>query len=76
MFFPLFFRLQEQSGEDGAADAVPGAGDGAGQDGEGLCGKEGAGKHGGQSGVLHAHLDGDGALLGLVEFRQPSYRPS
>lgn len=69
----LVFRLVEEhedAGKDGAADAVPCARDGAGKYGERLCGKEGVGKNRCQSGVLHAHLDGQGALLGGVEMER------
>lgn len=61
------FPTQEEGGEDGATDAVPGAGDGAGEHGEGLCGEEGAGEDGGKTGILHADFDGDGTLLGGIE---------
>ena len=55
--------VHEDAGEDSAGDAVPCAADGARKDGEGLRGEEGGGEDGGKSGVLHAHLDGDGAAL-------------
>ena len=48
----------EDIGQNGAADAVPGAGDGAGYDGHRVGGhEEGHGKVGSQAGILHAHLD-------------------
>ena len=58
-------EAQEETCEDGSADTMPGAGDGARQYGEWLGGKEIASKYGGQTCVLHTHLDGDGAFLGL-----------
>ena len=62
---------KEKPGEDGAADGVPRAGDGAGKHGERLLGgKESAGENGGQTSVLHTHFDADGAFLGCVETRQ------
>ena len=61
---------EEESGEDGAADGVPGATDGAGEHRERLGSEESAGKDGGQTSVLHAYLDRDGALLGSVETGQ------
>ena len=36
---------QEKTCEDGAADAMPGTGNGTGQHGEGLSGEEGTGKY-------------------------------
>ena len=63
----------EEGGEDGAGDAVVGAGDGAGDDAEGGHGVGGdgggggeeiAGEDGGHAGVLHAYFDADGATLG------------
>ena len=46
---------------------MPSATDGARQDSEWLGGEEVAGKHGGKAGVLHAHLNRDGTLLGGIE---------
>ena len=62
---PALFHLQEETGEDGTADAVPGAADGTGEYSEGLGGEEVAGKHSGQACVLHTDLDGDGTFLRL-----------
>lgn len=61
------FPTQEEGGENSAADAVPSAGDGAGEHGEGLGGKEGAGEDGGKTGILHTHFDANGTLLGGSE---------
>ena len=63
----------EEGGEDGAGDAVVGAGNGAGDDAEGGHGvggdgggggKEIAGEDGGHAGILHAYFDADGATFG------------
>ena len=59
--------MQEESRQQGTGDAVPGAGDGAGQHCQGLGGEEGACQHRGQSGVLHPHFDGQGPLLRRAE---------
>jgi hypothetical protein len=69
-FVPRLLESQEQSGEDGAADAMPGTADGARQYGKGLGGKEITGENGCQSGVLHTHLNADGAFLGFVELSE------
>ena len=74
MIMLWFFLLkpQEESCEDCSTDAVPGTRDGARQYGQGLGGEEVACEDGGKTGVLHAHLDGDGTLLGFVEACQPT----
>jgi len=70
----MFIDAQEETCKNGSADAMPGAADGTGQYGEGLGSEEGASKNGGKSCVLHAYLDADGALLGLVEASYPTCR--
>ena len=59
--------FQIDSGKDGAGNAVPGAADGARQDGERLGCEEVASKYRGKTGVLHADLNTDGTLLGCIE---------
>ena len=59
--------FQIDSCKDGAGNAVPGAADGARQYGERLGSEEVAGKNRGKTGVLHAYLNTDGALLGSIE---------
>ena len=58
--------------ENSARDAMPSAADSARKNGERLGGKEIASEHGGKTGILHTHLDADGALLGCVETCQSS----
>ena len=61
-------------GQDGAAYAVPGAGDGAGNHSHRVGGhKESHCQVGAQTGVLHAHLDGDRAFLGRIELEHLSH---
>ena len=83
----IFFRIhllllmhvipfQIDSGEDGAGNTVPGAADGARQYGERLRCEEVAGKNRGKTGVLHAYLNTDGTLLGGIEARQLSGKPT
>lgn len=67
-----FFSTQEETGKDGAADTVPGARDGAGKHSQRLGSKEIPSQDGGQSGILHAYLYGNGAFLGLIEACQAS----
>lgn len=55
---------------------MPGATDGAWKYGKWLGCEEIAGKYGGKSCVLHAHLDADGALLGGIEACQSSGTPT
>jgi len=55
---------------------VPSAADGARQYGERLGGEEVASEHGGKSGVLHAHLNRDGTLLGGVEAGASASQPT
>ena len=52
-------------GQDGARNAVVGARDGARQDGQGV--EELGGEVSGKTGILHTHLDADGAPLGGIE---------
>ena len=59
-----------EAGDDGAADVVPDAEDGAGDDGHGIGGKVEGGQAGGESAVLHAHLDAQGAALGCGKVQQ------
>ena len=59
--------FQIDSCKDGARNTVPGAADGARQYGERLGSEEVAGKNRGKTGVLHAYLNTDGALLGSIE---------
>ena len=68
--------FQIDSGKDGARNTVPGAADGARQYGERLGGEEVAGKNRGKTGVLHAYLNTDGALLGSIESGQFSGKPA
>ena len=68
--------FQIDSGKDGAGNAVPGAADGARQYGERLGCEEIAGKYRGKTGVLHAYLNTDGTLLGGIESRQFSGKPT
>lgn len=68
--------FQIDSGKDGAGNTVPGAADGARQYGEGLGGEEIARKNRGKTGILHSHLNTDGALLSCIEARQFSGKPT
>ena len=77
--FFLFIQVCEDSGEDGSANGVVGAADGAWDHAEGgfrvngeilRVGKECASEDGGHACVLHADFDGNGALLGGVELEQ------
>ena len=68
--------FQIDSCKDGARNTVPGAADGARQYGERLGGKEIAGKNRGKTGILHSHLNTDGTLLGSIESRQFSGKPT
>ena len=68
--------FQIDSGKDGARNTVPGTTDGARQYGEGLSGEEVAGKYRGKTGILHSHLNADGTLLGSIEARQFSGKPT
>ena len=68
----MFVEAQEETCEDGTADAMPGARDGARQYGERLSSEEIACQYGGQTSVLHTNFDRDGTLLGLVEARNLS----
>ena len=68
--------FQIDSGKDGARNTVPGTTDGARQYGEGLGGEEIARKNRGKTGILHSHLNTDGALLSCIEARQLSGKPT
>ena len=68
--------FQIDSGEDGAGNTVPGAADGARQYGEGLGSEEVARENRGKTGILHSHLNADGTLLGSIEARQFSGKPT
>ena len=64
----------EDIGQDSAAYAVPGAGYGTGNHGHRVCCHEEChGKIGSQAGILHAHLDGEGTLLGCAELEEPPH---
>lgn len=66
--FPVHFvPFQVDSCKNCARNAVPGATNGTRKYGKWLGGKEVSGQDGGKTGVLHSHLDADGALLGCVE---------
>lgn len=61
----------EPGGEDGAADGMPGAADGAWDDGQRTAdSKEGGCKYRSKTSILHTYLDRDGALLGSRETTQ------
>ena len=68
--------FQIDSCKDGAGNAVPGAADGARQYGERLSGEEVARENRGKTGILHSHLNTDGTLLGGIEARQLSGKPT
>ncbi len=68
--------FQIDSGKDGARNTVPGAADGARQYGERLGGEEVARKHRSKTGILHSHLNTDGALLGSIESGKFSGEPT
>ena len=68
--------FQIDSGKDGARNTVPGTADGARQYGERLGSEEIARKHRGKTGILHSHLNADGTLLGSIEARQFSGKPT
>ena len=68
--------LQVDACEDRTRDAMPGAADGARQYGKRLGGEEVARKHRGKTGILHSHLNADGTLLGSIEARQLSGKPT
>ena len=68
--------FQIDSCKDGARNTVPGTADGARQYGERLGGEEIAGKNRGKTGILHSHLNADGTLLGGIEARQLSGKPT
>ena len=68
--------FQIDSGKDGARNTVPGTTDGARQYGERLGGEEVARKHRGKTGILHSYLNTDGTLLGSIESRQFSGKPT
>ena len=68
--------FQIDSGKDSARNTVPGAADGARQYGKRLSGEEIARKHRGKTGILHSHLNTDGALLSSIEARQLPGKPT
>ena len=68
--------FQIDSGKDGARNTVPGTTDGARQYGEGLSCEEVARENRGKTGILHSHLNTDGTLLGSIEARQLSGKPT
>ena len=68
--------FQIDSGKDGTRNTVPGTTDGARQYGEWLSGEEVARKNRGKTGILHSHLNADGTLLGSIEARQLSGKPT
>ena len=68
--------FQIDSGKDGARNTMPGTTDGARQYGERLGSKEIARKYRGKTGILHSHLNTDGTLLGSIEARQFSGKPT
>ena len=68
--------FQIDSGKDGTRNTMPGAADGARQYGEGLGGEEIARKNRGKTGILHSHLNTDGALLSCIEARQLPGKPT
>ena len=68
--------LQVDACEDRTRDAMPGAADGARQYGKRLGGEEVARKHRGKTGILHSYLNTDGTLLGSIESRQFSGKPT
>ena len=68
--------FQIDSGKDGARNTVPGTTDGARQYGERLSSKEIASKNRSKTGILHSHLNTDGTLLGSIEARQLSGKPT
>ena len=68
--------FQINSGKDGARNAVPGTTDGARQYGKRLSGEEIARENRGKTGILHSHLNTDGTLLGSIEARQLSGKPT
>ena len=72
----LTVGAEEEACQEGTRDAMPGAGDGAGQYGERLGSEEGAGQHCGKSCILHPYLDGKGALLGFAEASHASCIPT
>ena len=83
MFFSFFrhfvgylLPFKEQTSKDGAGYAVPSATDGTRQHGERLSSKEVGGKNRCQACVLHAYLNGDGALLCRCKARQSACCPS
>lgn len=68
--------FQIDSGKDGARNTVPGTTDGARQYGERLGSEEVARENRGKTGILHSHLNTDGTLLGSIESRQFSGKPT
>lgn len=68
--------FQIDSCKDGAGNAVPGAADGARQYGKRLGSEEVARENRGKTGILHSHLNADGTLLGSIEARQLSGKPT
>ena len=64
----------EDIGQDRSAYAVPGTGDGAGNDGHRIGGhEEGHRQIGPQTGILHTNLDREGTLLGGAELEEPPH---
>lgn len=77
LIFPMHFvPFQVDSCKNCARNAVPGATNGTRKYGKWLGGKEVSGQDGGKTGVLHSHLDADGALLGCVEASQLTGQPA
>lgn len=81
LFFKLLYSLTVitpavEPCKDGTRDTVPGAADGAGQHCQRLCRKEVAGEDCGETGILHAYLDGDGTFLGCTETNYAACRPA
>ena len=68
--------FQIDSGKDGTRNTVPGTTDGARQYGKRLSGEEVARENRGKTGILHSHLNADGTLLGSIEARQLSGKPT
>ena len=68
--------FQIDSCKDGARNTVPGTTDGARQYGERLGSEEISSQYRGKTGILHSHLNADGTLLGSIEARQLSGKPT
>ena len=76
IFFHAFCPISGRFLQELCPKCCAGATNGTRKDGKWLGGKEVSCRDGGKTGVLHSHLDADGALLGCVEASQLTGQPA